>query len=68
MMSEGTAGLTKKVHKPCPIQQFFGDAGFSTSVVRRRTVVQPGSLGGSCKPSPAGSRGNAPENFDSFAF
>ena len=45
MMSEGTAGMTKKVHKPCPIQQFFEDAGFSTSVVRRKTVVQPGSLG-----------------------
>ena len=41
----------------CSIQQFFGGAGFSTSIARRKTVVQPGSLGQRCKPSPVGSRG-----------
>ena len=30
----------------CCIQQFFGGAGFLTSVARRKTVVQLGSLGG----------------------
>ena len=39
------------------IQQFFGGATFSTSVVRRKTVVQQESLGQRCKPSPVGSMG-----------
>ena len=50
------------------IQQFFGGAGFSTSVARRKTVVQPGSLGRCCKSSPVGSRGETLEIFGYFAF
>ena len=52
----------------CFIQQFFGGAGFSTSVARRKTVVQLGSLGQRCKPSPVGSRGETLEIFAYFAF
>ena len=52
----------------CRIQQFFGGAGFSTSVARRKTVVQPGSMGRRCKPSPVGSRGETLEIFGYFVF
>ena len=38
----------------CHIQQFFGGASFLISVARRKTVVQLGSLGQHCKPSPVG--------------
>ena len=52
----------------CHIQQFFGGASFSTSVARRKTVVQLGSLGWCCKPSPVGSKGETLEIFGYFAF
>ena len=38
------------------------------SVVRRKTIVQLGSLGECCKPSPVGSRDKAPENFGYLVF
>ena len=47
----------------CRIQQFFRGATFSTGVARRKTVVQLGSLGQHCKPSPVGSRGEKPWKF-----
>ena len=34
----------------CHIQQFFGGAGFSTSVARRKTILQLGSLRGAVSP------------------
>ena len=52
----------------CCIQQFFGGADFLTSIVKRKTVVQLGSLGRCCKPSPVGSRGEILEIFGYFAF
>ena len=52
----------------CCIQQFFGSAVFLTSIARRKTVVQLGSLGQHCKTSPVGSRGETPEIFGYFAF
>ena len=57
------------IYSQCRIQQFFWGACFSTSS-EEKTVVQLESLGGggSCKPSSVGSRGEAPENFDYFAF
>ena len=51
--------------KQCRIQQFFGGASFSTSVARRKTVVQPRSLGRRCKPSQVASRGET-RNFWPF--
>ena len=52
----------------CHIQQFFGGAGFSTTVARRKTIVQLVSLGWCCKPSPVGSRGKTLEIYGYFAF
>ena len=52
----------------CCIQQFLGGAGFLKSVAKRKTVVQPESLGQCCKPSPVGSRGKTLEIFGYFAF
>ena len=43
----------------CCIQQFLGGAGFSTSVARRKTVVQLDSLGGAVSP-PQWSLGTKP--------
>ena len=51
-----------------PYPAIFGGASFSTSVARRKTVVQLGSLGWCCKPSPVGSRGETLEIFGYFAF
>ena len=51
---------------PVPHPVFFGDAGFLTRVARRKAVVQLGSLGEHCKPSPVESRGKYPENFGYF--
>ena len=42
--------LDKHAPYQCCIQQLFGGASFSTSVVRRKTVVQLGSLGGTVSP------------------
>ena len=62
-----TAFLTKKYQ--CCIQQFFwGGASFSTSVLRRKTIMQLGSLGQCCKPSPVGSTGKTLEICGYFAF
>ena len=52
----------------CRIQQFLGGAGFSMNAVKRKTIVQLGSLGRHCKPSPVGSRGKTLEIFGYFAF
>ena len=52
----------------CCIQQFLGGAGFSTSIAKRKTVVQPGSLGQCSKLSSVGSRGKTLEIFGYFAF
>ena len=50
------------------IHQFFGGAGFSTTVAKRKTVVQLGSLGRCCKPSPVKSKGETLEILACFAF
>ena len=47
---------------------FFGGAGFLTSIARRKTVVQPGSLGWCCKPSTVGAKGKTLEIFGYFVF
>ena len=50
-------------HYECCIQQFLGGVGFSTSIARRKTFMQPGSLRWCCKPSPVRSRGDTLEIF-----
>ena len=52
----------------CLTLQFFGGASFSTSIARRKTIVQLGSLRQRCKPSPLGSRGETLEIFGYFVF
>ena len=54
----------------CRIQKLFGDAGFLTSVARRKTVLQLGGLGGGGAVSPPqyGLGGKALENFGYLAF
>ena len=54
----------------CRIQKLFGEAGFLTSVARRKTVLQLGGLGGGGALSPPqyGLGGKAPENFGYLAF
>ena len=54
----------------CRIQKLFGEAGFLTSVARRKTVLQLGGLGGGGAVSPPqyGLGGKAPENFGYLAF
>ena len=50
---------------------FWGGAGFWTSLAKRKTVVQLGSLGRggvAWKPSLVGSRGETPESCDYFVF
>ena len=64
MMSPCKIGLSNQ----CRIQQFFLGASFSTSIARRKTIVQPGSLGRCCRPFPVGSRGKTLEVFGYFAF
>ena len=56
------------LYKQCHIQQFFGSVGFSTSILRRKTIVQLGSLRRCCKPSPVGSRGKTLECFWLFCI
>ena len=54
----------------CRIQKLFWEAGFLTSVARRKTVLQLGGLGGGgcCKPSPVWSRGQSPGKFWLFSI
>ena len=54
----------------CRIQKLFGEAGFLTSVARRKTVLQLGGLGrgGAVSPPQYGLGGRAPENFGYLAF
>ena len=54
----------------CRIQKLFWEAGFLTSVARRKTVLQLGGLGGGGAVSPPqyGLGGKAPENFGYLAF
>ena len=54
----------------CPLlyPAILGGAGFLMSVVKRKTVVQLGSLGQHYKPSPVGSRGKMLEIFAYSAF
>ena len=49
---------------------FWGGAGFWTSLAKRKTVVQLGSLGrgGGAGASLVGSRGETPESCDYFVF
>ena len=47
---------------------FWGVLFFLTSIVRRKTAVQLGSLGQHSKPSPVGSTGKTLEFFGCFAF
>ena len=47
---------------------FFGGAGFSTSIARRKTVVQPVSLARCCKPSLVEYWGETLGIFGYFAF
>ena len=61
-------GLIEAVPYPAILFWGGGGVGFSTSVARRKTIVQLGSLGGHCKLSSVGSRGKALENFGYFAF
>ena len=49
----------------CRIQQFLGGAGFSMNVVKRKTIVQLGSLGRHCK---SGVQGQNPGNFWLFCI
>ena len=49
-------------------RNFWGGAGFSTSVARRKTIVQLGSLGGAVSP-PQWGPGTTPQKiFGYFAF
>ena len=54
----------------CRIQKLFWEAGFLTSVARRKTVLQLGGLGGGgcCKPPPVRSRGQGPGKFWLFSI
>ena len=42
--------ILRNIATQCRIQQFFGGAGFSTSVARRKAVALLGSLGSAVNP------------------
>ena len=65
---QSTIGYLWAILSSAVSRNFWGGCWLLTSIARRKAVVQLGSLGWHCRPSPVGPRGKTLEFFGYFAF